>query len=751
MSLTPRSQAHLRTFWMAYAVLLISLSLTCTAYFGHRQHSLSRDQSRSAQAGAAAFAQSRSNENAFFDSGLPLLLLTLGVAGSFLLFGFVFSQARSRSTAEGLTRELRESETLYQSLVQTLPHCIFRKDLQGNFTFGNAAFCDTFKVQPGTLPGKTDFDFFPGAMARKYQNDDHRVMESGQPLHAIQGYHPAPGQTRFLQVVKTPLRDAQGRIIGVQGVYWDITENKLAESRLAAEKERLAVTLRSISDAVIATDVAGNILLMNPVAEHMTEISQARASGESIEKIFALRDPQSRAVRHTDFYLLLQGKNPDSLKPVLLTAPSGRETLVQKRAAPIRDGDGLATGAVFVFRDVTRERKAEEELLRASKLESVGLLAGGIAHDFNNVLTGIVGNLSLLRETPGLPAEVAERMALLERTAYKARQLTLQLLTFAKGGSPIKQTASLREVIRESAEFALRGSNLRAEFRFPDDLTPVEIDTGQIGQVVQNLVINSKQAMPQGGTIEISAANCLLDGSVNLPLPPGKYARLSIRDTGTGIKPEHLGQIFDPYFSTKSTGTGLGLATAYSILKRHDGLITVESEWDQGSTFHLYLPASPTKLPPSQPEPARPIHGTGRILAMDDDPSIRSLLCAILAHYGYTATAVADGREAIREYQQAAADRDPYAAVIMDLTIPGGMGGKEAIAELLRLDPRVRAIVSSGYSNDPVLAEYRKYGFLARVEKPYRLQELASVLNEMLRREEEPEAVQSGAPTPVAA
>jgi len=435
--------------------------------------------------------------------------------------------------------------------------------------------------------------------------------------------------------------------------------------------------------------------------------------------------------------VLLAGCSKAPLTPALLINHNGKEYFVQKRTSLIRNNGGDVTGSVCVFRDMTEHRIREQELLRSSKLESVGLLAGGIAHDFNNVLTAIVGNLSLIRDHPGLPAEINARLGQLEKAAYNARNLTQQLLTFAKGGSPIKQTASIVEVVRESAEFALRGSNLRPEFNFPPDLGAVEIDTGQIGQVIQNLVINSMQATPQGGVLEISAEKRHLPPNNKSSLPPGNYIQVKIKDKGCGIKPEDLPRIFDPYFTTRKKSSGLGLATAYSIMKRHEGAITAQSELGSGTTFYLLLPASENRIPPSPPppEPSRSTAQKGkRILAMDDEPAIRALLSAILTHFGYTVATVPDGAEAIRIYQQAMQNGERFDAVIMDLTIPGGMGGKEAIRQLCQIDPDVVGIVSSGYSNDPVLADFRTFGFAARVEKPYRIQDLEKTLVTLFTR-----------------
>ena len=568
-----------------------------------------------------------------FESSLerqvPAMLLLLGTAGSFLLFGFVYAQVGARKTAEVLSDELRDSETALK-----------------------------------------------GANAELGKNAE----------------------------------------------------------RIAAEKDRLAVTLEAITDAVVSTDREGRILLMNPVAERMCGVGEDAVQGKPIDLVFPLFNAETKKKLPFELAQIVHATPLDDTKPALLINALGKQFIVRQRAAPTHDSGGGITGAVFAFRDVSQEQKAEQELLRASKLESIGLLAGGIAHDFNNVLTGIVGNLSLLKEHPGLQPEVTERLALLERSAYKARQLTMQLLTFAKGGSPIKQTASIVEVIRESTEFALRGSNLKAEFEFAPDIAAVEIDTGQMSQVIQNLVINAKHAMPNGGVLRISGRNATLTGRENLPLMGGKYVRVSIQDFGCGISAENLSKIFDPYFTTKEKGTGLGLATAYSILKRHEGLITVESELGEGSTFHLYLPASNAVVTASSGDTAIQFRGSGngRILAMDDELQIRTLLSAILRHFGYDTTTVADGVEAIREYQEARAKGRPYAAVIMDLTIPGGMGGKETIRALREIEPNIKAIVCSGYSNDPVLADYQKYGFIARVEKPYRMQELGKALRAVL-------------------
>jgi PAS domain S-box-containing protein len=385
-----------------------------------------------------------------------------------------------------------------------------------------------------------------------------------------------------------------------------------------------------------------------------------------------------------------------------------------------------------VTRNVTEKKRLEGELLKASKLESIGVLAGGIAHDFNNVLTGILGNLSLAKMLVASGSPVAERLEDAERSTLRARSLTQQLLTFSKGGAPVKKTTRLNEFIRDSAGFALRGSNVRCQLDLPEDLWPVEADDRQMDQVIHHLVRNAVQAMPEGGTVHIRGENRVLAPDTAPPLAAGRYVRISVQDHGTGIPPEHLPRVFDPYFTTKRGGTGLGLATAYSIVQKHGGLITAESRLGQGSTFCIHLPAAAGPLPPPSTPPASLVGGTPRILVMDDEEVLRKVVGLMLERLGYTPAFARDGAEALGLFAAARDQGKPFAAVIMDLTIPGGMGGKEAIQHLIEIDPQVKAIVSSGYATDPIMAEFRDYGFMGVVAKPYQIQDLTRVLNSVL-------------------
>jgi signal transduction histidine kinase/CheY-like chemotaxis protein len=383
---------------------------------------------------------------------------------------------------------------------------------------------------------------------------------------------------------------------------------------------------------------------------------------------------------------------------------------------------------IVTVTDITDRKNVEKEQARIGKLESLGVLAGGIAHDFNNILTMILGNVSLAKMYMGKDqGKTQEKLINAEQAIARAKDLTQQLLTFSKGGAPIKKVIAVNDFLKDVCQFTLTGTPVICKFDLDHELLPVEVDEGQMTQAIGHIVINGHQAMRDGGTIRIKAENLIVGTSAD-NLPTGKYINISITDEGNGIPDENLNKIFDPYFTTKQKGSGLGLAVCYSVIKNHKGHIRVESTLGVGTTFHIYLPV----FEGYQQNRKNVQEGTysasgGRILVMDDEDSIREMMGDILSSYGYVVDFARNGEEAVSLYQD-----NTYDAVILDLTIPGGMGGKETMKELLRIDPGVKVIVSSGYSSDPIMSDFKRYGFRNVIAKPYRIEELEEVIEQVI-------------------
>lgn len=548
--------------------------------------------------------------------------------------------------------------------------------------------------------------------------------------------HEDPAANSEVRVVFRALNE-MAESIGqrVRSLHREITVRTQTEKDLSEEKERLAVTLRSIGDGVITTDISGNVVLLNRMAETLTGWTQAAVQGKMLEDIFTLFDAETGAPCGNSITEIIHPESHfEPCHSAILKTKDGNRRHIADSGAPIKNSQGEIIGAVLVFRDISEKMRMEEEILKARKLESLGILAGGIAHDFNNILAAILGNINLAIRFAGDRAEAVPLLEEAEKATVRARDLTLQLLTFSKGGEPIRKTASIAELVRESADFILRGSSVKCRYHIPDDLWLADIDKGQMSQVVQNLIINARQAMPDGGGIDIICSNEEdISQETFLTLPPGMYIKVVIRDSGKGIAQEHLDKIFDPFFSTKPDGSGLGLAITHSIITKHEGGIYVQSEAGKGTAFTFYLPASFGKQVEEIEKVADIPEGQGNILLMDDDEMILNIGEKMLSFFGYTVQSVRNGEEAIDLYKTLHGTAQAFDAVVMDLTIPGGMGGKDAAAAILSFDPAAKLIVASGYSNDLVVSDYQKYGFKASISKPFDMHELARIIHSVLQ------------------
>ena len=526
------------------------------------------------------------------------------------------------------------------------------------------------------------------------------------------------------------LKDHTGETFAYVGFQEDIGDRIKSETALRRSERRYRGLADLLPQVVCEADQNGVLSFVN--TNGLETFGYRREDLSTGLSVFQMLVPEDVEDIKERFHRVLRGETLGGSEHTALRR-DGTTFPIMIYASPIVHG-GATVGVRAIVVDITERKKVEAELQKMQRLESLGVLAGGIAHDFNNILTGVLGNISFATMDGSLSPRIAKRLEAAEDATIRAGNLTQQLLTFSKGGKPIRKPLNLAALLRNTVEFALSGSDLACEFEVEDGLCTVEADESQLYQVINNLVINAKQATPGGGLLRVGAENLTLGQGSGLPLEPGRYVSFSVQDEGGGIAPAHLERVFDPYFSTKQEGSGLGLAVSYSIINRHEGHITAESELGVGATFRIYLPASeaplPTETPVMRPVPAdRPV----KVLLMDDEEVVQEVVGDVLTDLGYEVTFALNGEEAIRCYAEAAGSGRPFDVAILDLTIPGGTGGKECCERLVQMDPDVKAIVSSGYSDDPVMANFRKYGFRAAIPKPYRIPKLCAVISDVLR------------------
>jgi two-component system cell cycle sensor histidine kinase/response regulator CckA len=512
----------------------------------------------------------------------------------------------------------------------------------------------------------------------------------------------------------------------------DISERKKNEEKLRRSDEFIRSILDNVDEGFLVIDpeykiVAANKAYCSQVKEPCEQIigrkcfsvshrslTPCHEEGEecAVRRVFETGEAQVAIHRHPD-----------------------REGMiyVETKAFPLKDAGGQVISVVETITNITEKYLLEEERLRTQKLEAIGTLAGGIAHDFRNLLQGVFGYISMAKQSDDRKAANA-MLEEAEKALKMSVDLTSQLLTFSKGGKPAKERLELQPLIENSVRFALSGSHSDYRFTYDHDLWPVDADAGQIWQVIQNIVLNANEAMPEGGTVRVVARNLDLRSGENPILPDGgKFVSIAIADSGTGIPQQYLTRIFDPYFTTKQKGSGLGLATSYSIIRNHGGMIDAKSRAGKGSTFSICLPASEVEVEKKAFQTPAPVAGRqGRILVMDDEEVVRLVVATMLESLGHEVTCAADGEDAIEKFIQARESGRPFDAVILDLTVKGNMGGEQAAAKLRETDPGARIIVSSGYSDSQVVSDYRSYGFAASLNKPFTIEALRDTLSALL-------------------
>lgn len=625
-----------------------------------------------------------------------------------------------RKTAENLLH-------LTQFAVDSAADGIVWIDRKARICYVNEAKCRSLCYTRAELLSMTIPDIDPGFPPEAWAAHWQDIRQRGSVI--IETVNRSKNGTLIPVEVNLNYFDYEGKEY-IIAFSRDITERKLVEEALRAEKERLAVTLESIGDGVITTDRAGRVQLLNRVAAELTGWSQEEARERALGEIFKLLEIGSKEPYENPAKRVLRELETQRLPQyTILTSKEGVERIIADSAAPIRDSSGAVIGVVVVFRDVTAEMHLQEELQRAAKLEVIGTLAGGIAHDFNNLLSAIAGNVSLLeRELSGEKKGLA-LIKNIESASMRARDLTQQLLTFALGGAPIKRIIAVDSVVREAVRFIFTGTQHLCEFSKAEKLWPAELDEGQISQVVNNLLLNACQAMRKSGVVKIRLDNVALSADSKLPLPAGPYIKIEITDQGEGIAAENLPKIWDPFFTTKERGSGLGLASAYSIVKAHEGYLEVSSTIGVGSTFSVYLPANPDAVVEKAKEKVIAPSVGVKVLVMDDEELLRDVLGQMLSRLGHDVTCVSDGKQAIEVFEHAYERGERFQLAILDLTIPGGFGGKEVIEKLRQIDPEITAVASSGYSTDPIMADFSRYGFDGRLVKPYRLKDLEEAIS----------------------
>ncbi len=627
---------------------------------------------------------------------------------------------------------LKESEERFRGAFQYASTGMFLASLDGNFTDVNNAASRILGYSRKELLNKNfrdithpdDLQLSDDKLSRlmsgefdSYSTEKRYVHKNGSTIHAI--------------LSASILRDENNQPKMLISQIQDITEKVKAENALKESEERYRHFIQNFQGIAFR----GTLEYIPVFFKGLTE----KITGYKEEEFMAGNPPWDGIIHKDDLDEYYRDSKPLFETPGYST---DREYRIIRKDGGIRwvheyihniyDDSGKPLYVQGSLYDITEKKQLEEELLKAEKLESIGILAGGIAHDFNNILSGVLGNISLAQVYDQTGKAVDEVLHDAEAATIRAKELTNQLLTFSRGGAPVIKTESIEGLIRESARFSLHGSNVSFKIKAENDIPNVSIDAGQISQVFNNLFINADQAMPSGGTVSIIIKNLHDSDALPPQLKKGRYVKIKVSDTGSGISKDDMDRIFEPYFTTKEKGSGLGLATSYSIIKQHGGLIQVDSASGGGTTFTVFLPAAEGKRQKAAKDSQEIIRGEGKILIVDDDPNVQDVARRMLESLGYKVTSSVTGEEGLQTFKHHMTEGSSFDLIIMDLTIPGGMGGKDLISVILDIEPDTRAIVVSGYSQDPVLSKYSEYGFKAAISKPFKIQELSQIVHKVI-------------------
>ncbi len=630
---------------------------------------------------------------------------------------------------------LRRSEERYRSIIQQSRDAIIQVGRDGVITYANPASLEMFLIDRETPSAPyPDFDDFVRSRIhpdylKQFDQIWRRYRDSGLfPEDSNEWAWRLPdGEIRYTENSFTPVFCEGSGDVGFQIVSRDVTKRRAVEMSLR-ESEEMFRNLAENSPSMIYINRKGKVVYANAECERVTGYTREELTADTFNPMSLIAPESADAVK--GYYMKhLRGEEVSPYEYILLRKGGRKIDVINSTKLIKYSGEDAILGVVT---DITDRKLFEENKRKAQRLESLAVLAGGIAHDFNNILTVVMGNITLSMLNPEDKSLVMNNLKAAEEAVGRAKDLTRQFLSFSRTDAPVKRTMLIGDMLRNAVTFSVSGSSIRPNFHISEDISPVEIDEAKITQVFQGLVINAIQAMPEGGSLDIRASNETLHPGDSFPQAGGEYVKISFTDTGHGIPEEDMARIFDPYFTTREMASGLGLAIGYSIIHRHGGFIEASSSPGVGTTFNVYIPASKEAVPGEVRGPSgRAVEG-GRVLVMDDDEGILVIVEKFLRYLGYEMQTARDGGEAVEKYFAARDAGSPFSAVILDLTVPGGMGGKDALAAILDRDPDVRAVLSSGYINDPTVIRYNEHGFRDVIAKPYRIDELGRVLHRVL-------------------